>query len=125
MRDTLPELAELSKPSLIIHGDGDETSIINSSAKADSHQGVFVGRVRPGGRADLAGIREESGTMGLEKWDGDVIVSIDSIKMTSVDDLIAYLVLNTAPGDDIVVGVYRDGVEIAIPIVLGSMPSTT
>jgi len=87
--------------------------------------GAYVGRVRPGGGADLAGIREESGTMALEKWDGDVIVSIDSIKMTSVDDLIAYLVLNTAPGDDIVVGVYRDGVEIAIPMVLGSRPSTT
>ncbi|MCI0808335.1 MAG: PDZ domain-containing protein, partial [Chloroflexi bacterium] len=62
---------------------------------------------------------------GLENWDGDVIVSIDSIRMTSMDDLIAYLALNTAPGDDIVVGIYRDGVEIAIPMTLGARPATS
>ncbi|MCI0852768.1 MAG: PDZ domain-containing protein, partial [Chloroflexi bacterium] len=69
--------------------------------------------------------REDSGSRGLENWDGDVIVSIDSIRMTSMDDLIAYLALNTAPGDEIVVGIYRDGVEIAIPMTLGARPATS
>jgi S1-C subfamily serine protease len=43
--------------------------------------------------------------------------------MKSMDDLIAYLALNTAPGEDIVVGVLRDGVEIALAMTLGSRPS--
>jgi S1-C subfamily serine protease len=42
--------------------------------------------------------------------------------MKSMDDLIGYLALNTAPGDDIVVGIFRDGVEITIPMTLGSRP---
>lgn len=95
--------------------------------------GAYVSGVSPGEAADDAGLRQDtgersfSGTLirGLENWDGDVIVSIDSIRMTSMDDLIAYLALNTAPGDDIVVGVFRDGVEIAIPMTLGARPATS
>ena len=82
-------------------------------------------RVTPGGPADQAGIREDSGSAGIENWDGDVIVSIDSIRMSSMDDLIAYLALNTAPDDEIVVGIFRDGVEIAIPMTLGARPATS
>ena len=92
--------------------------------------GALVMTTSPGGPADAAGIRGDSGEKsvsgvirGLENWDGDIIVSIDSIRMKSMDDLIAYLALNTAPGDDIVVGVYRDGVELTIPLRLGARPA--
>ena len=93
--------------------------------------GAMVMTVSPDGPADNAGIRGDTGDRtsggnlirGLENWDGDIIVSIDSIKMKSMDDLIGYLALNTAPGDDIVIGVFRDGVEMAIPMTLGSRPS--
>ncbi|GIT19043.1 MAG: hypothetical protein CM1200mP39_18490 [Dehalococcoidia bacterium] len=39
--------------------------------------------------------------------------------MKSMDDLIGYLALNTEPGEEIIVGVFRDGEEIAIPMTLG------
>jgi len=88
--------------------------------------GAYVSSVTPDGPADLAGIRGDTGTQfGRLNFDGDVIVSINSIKMKSMDDLIGFLALNTAPGDEIVVGVFRDGVETAIPMVLGARPSTT
>ena len=45
--------------------------------------------------------------------------------MKSMDDLIGFLALNTAPGEEIVLGVVRDGVEIAIPMVLGARPTVT
>ena len=123
-------------PSLIENGHheyslmgitGDEVGIqLRSDAKLPGDvMGAYVVRVTQDGPADQAGIREDSGSRGLENWDGDVIVSIDSIRMTSMDDLIAYLALNTAPGDDIVVGIYRDGVEIAIPMTLGARPATS
>ena len=87
--------------------------------------GAYVSRVTPGGPADEAGIRADSGGRGFENWDGDVIVSIDSVRLKSMDDLIAYLALNTAPNDEIVVGIYRDGLEIAIPMTLGARPATS
>ena len=130
------DLVKRVVPSLIENG-RHEYSLMGISGNEVNYQlridaglpgdvvGAYVGRVTPGGPADQAGIREESGARGLERWDGDVIVSIDSIRMTSMDDLIAYLALNTAPGDDIVVGVFRDGVEIAIPMTLGARPATS
>jgi S1-C subfamily serine protease len=89
--------------------------------------GAIVMSVEPGSAADNAGLRGDSGERtlngGLLNWDGDVIISINSVPMKSMDDLIAYLALNTAPGEDIVVGVFRDGVEIALAMTLGSRSS--
>lgn len=88
--------------------------------------GAYVSNVAPDGPAALAGIRGDTGAQfGRHNFDGDVIVSINSIRMKSMDDLIGYLALNTAPDEEIVVGVFRDGVEIAIPMTLGARPSTT
>ena len=87
--------------------------------------GAYVNRSAPGGPADLAGIRGDSSLTGSLNFDGDVIVSINSIPMKSMDDLIGYLALNTAPGEEIIVGVFRNGSEIAIPMTLGSRPTTS
>jgi len=93
--------------------------------------GAMVMTVSPGGPADTAGIRGDSGERasngalirGLENWDGDVIVSINSIPMRSMDDLIGYLALNTAPDQEIEIGIFRDGIEISVTMKLGSRPS--
>jgi S1-C subfamily serine protease len=88
--------------------------------------GVYVSGVTPNGPADTAGIQADStAQVNVLTYDGDVIVSINSIHMNSMDDLIGFLALNTAPGDDIVVGVLRDGVEIAIPLTLGARPQVS
>ena len=87
--------------------------------------GAYVNRAASGGPADLAGIRGDSSLTGSLNFDGDVIVSINSIPMKSMDDLIGYLALNTAPGEEIIVGVFRNGSEIAIPMTLGSRPNTS
>lgn len=87
--------------------------------------GAYVNHAAPSGPADLAGIRGDSSLTGSLNFDGDVIVSINSIPMKSMDDLIGYLALNTAPGEEIIVGVFRNGSEIAIPMILGSRPTTS
>ena len=128
VRRVIPSLIENGHHEYSLMGiSGDEVGIqLRSDAGLPGDvMGAYVIRVTQDGPADQAGIREDSGSRGLENWDGDVIVSIDSIRMTSMDDLIAYLALNTAPGDDIVVGIYRDGVEIAIPMTLGARPATS
>jgi 2-alkenal reductase len=136
VKRVIPSLIEDGRHEYSLMGiRGSEVDIqVRSDAGLPSDvMGAYVSGVSPGEAADEAGIRQDtgersfSGTLirGLENWDGDVIVSIDSIRMTSMDDLIAYLALNTAPGDDIVVGIYRDGVEIAIPMTLGARPATS
>jgi 2-alkenal reductase len=87
--------------------------------------GAYVNRAALGGPADLAGIRGDSSLTGSLNFDGDVIVSINAIPMKSMDDLIGYLALNTAPGEEIIVGVFRNGSEIAISMTLGSRPTTS
>ena len=93
--------------------------------------GAMVMTVSPGGPADTAGIRGDSGNRasngalirGLENWDGDIVVSINSIPMKSMDDLIGYLALNTAPLEEIEIGIFRAGIEISVSMTLGSRPS--
>ena len=87
--------------------------------------GAYVNRTAVGGPADLAGIQSDSSLTGSLNFDGDVIVSINSIPMKSMDDLIGYLALNTEPGEEIIVSVFRDGEEIAIPMTLGARPATS
>jgi len=93
--------------------------------------GAMVMTVSPDGPADTAGIRGDSGdrasngalVRGFKNWDGDIIVSINSIQMKSMDDLIGYLALNTAPGEEIEIGIFRAGIEISVSMTLGSRPS--
>ena len=128
VKRVVPSLIENGRHEYSLMGiSGDEVNIgIRSDTGLPGDvTGAYVIRVTPGGPADQAGIREDSGSAGIENWDGDVIVSIDSIRMSSMDDLIAYLALNTAPDDEIVVGIFRDGVEIAIPMTLGARPATS
>ena len=128
VKRVVPSLIENGRHEYSLMGiSGDE---VNIGIRGDTGlpgdvTGAYVIRVTPGGPADQAGIREDSGSAGIENWDGDVIVSIDSIRMSSMDDLIAYLALNTAPDDEIVVGIFRDGVEIVIPMTLGARPATS
>jgi S1-C subfamily serine protease len=95
--------------------------------------GAIVMSVTSGGPAETAGIRADTGPRanngvllrGTENFDGDIIVSINSTRITSMDALIAYLALNTAPGEEIVVGIFRDGVEKAIAMTLGARLTNT
>jgi S1-C subfamily serine protease len=53
---------------------------------------------------------------------GDVIVAIDGNPVSSLDDLLTYLVENTSPGDRVVLTVIRDGKAVNVPVVLGARP---
>jgi 2-alkenal reductase len=118
---SLIEFGQHTYPLMGISGNEVNLSLRENVGLAGDVVGAYVTSVTPGGPADNAGIRGDSGTQfsGLN-YDGDVIVSINSVRMNSMDDLIGYLALNTEPGEEIVVGVARDGVEIAISMTLGA-----
>ncbi len=123
---SLIEIGEYVYPLMGISGNEVELTLRENVGLPANLVGAYVTSVSPAGPADLAGIRGDSGTQfsGLN-FDGDVIVSINSVRMESMDDLIGYLALNTSPGEEIIVGVFRDGVEIALPMTLGSRPTIT
>jgi len=126
VRRVIPSLIEFGKhtyPLMGISGTEVDLEVRENAALNGGVVGVYVTGVTPNGPADTAGIRGDSTSQfNLLAYDGDVIVSINSIRMDSMDDLIGYLALHTAPGDDIVIGVLRDGVNVTIPLTLGARP---
>ena len=123
---SLIEFGEHTYPLMGISGFEVDLEVRENAALNGGVVGVYVSGVTPNGPADTAGIQADStAQVNVLTYDGDVIVSINSIHMNSMDDLIGFLALNTAPGDDIVVGVLRDGVEIAIPLTLGARPQVS
>ena len=54
---------------------------------------------------------------------GDVIIDIDGTAIRSMDDLLAYVVEHTRPGDTAEFTVLRDGVETMVSITMDARPA--
>jgi 2-alkenal reductase len=92
--------------------------------------GAYITDVRPNTPAEAAGLQAETGSVtqpgdptANTNFDGDIIISVDGQPVESMDDLIAYLALNTSPGDDIALEVLRDGQVVTTVVTLGSRES--
>ena len=86
----------------------------------DNQGGLVVTHVAPDGPADRAGILPDTGGVSDLNGDGDIIVRIDNVEIDDLYDLRSYIMLNTSPGDEIVVEVLRDGELVPINVTLGS-----
>ena len=91
----------------------------------EDQRGLLVTAVSPDGPAHKAGIIPDSGqttTSGVRgpKGDGDIIVRIDNVTIEDIYDLRSYIMLNTSPGDEIVIEVLRDDDIVPIGLTLGS-----
>lgn len=89
---------------------------------ANTQQGAYITEISSGTPAQAAGLREDSGSLINNEFDGDLIVGVDGQDVKSMDDLIAYLALNTSPGDDIVLTVLRAGQEELVVVTLTERP---
>ena len=86
----------------------------------DNQRGLLVTLVSPDGPAHEAGIIPDSGSARQLIGDGDIIVRIDNVTIENLYDLRSYIMLNTSPGDVIVVEVLRDGEIVPVSLTLGS-----
>ena len=91
--------------------------------------GALVLQVNGGSPADEAGLRGGNDTFVVDGVEfsvgGDIIVAIDGSAVHDMDDLIAFLVSNTRPGDKVILEVIRDGNKREqLEVTLGKRPSS-
>ncbi len=108
----LTSLSELNLGTLEVLGYPPETT------------GAYVTCVTPGGPADLGGLIGSAPCDSLEELlaGGDLIVAVDNQVVREFNDLISYLVNHTEVGQQVVVTVLRDGVEVNLEITLAARP---
>lgn len=120
----VPQLIEngsVSTPWLGISGQ-ELNVLINEQLNLDEDQnGIVVVETIAGGPAAKAGLRGVDPATGLG---GDIIVSIDGQTIAEFDDLLGYIVQETAVGQTIQLEVLRDGNIIPIELTLEARPNS-
>ena len=88
--------------------------------------GILISEVFPGSPAARAGLRAGSETTVVRgvaiPVDSDIIVAVDGQMIRDIDDLVAYLVENTSPGDTITLTIVREGQTLDLDVTLGTRP---
>lgn len=89
-------------------------------------QGILVSGVAANSPASRAGLRAGTETVpvrGIDiPVDSDIIVAINDQAIYDIDDLVAYLVENTSPGDRVVLTIVRDSETFDVDVMLGVRP---
>jgi S1-C subfamily serine protease len=127
-RKLMPQLisrGRASHPWLGISG-MDVTPTFSRALGLSVKDGVMIATVSPGGPSAKAGLRGAQRRVRVGNFmvaaGGDVIVALEGQKITSVDDLTAFLDDNKKAGDDLRVGVLRDGKPVTVTVRLGELP---
>jgi S1-C subfamily serine protease len=88
--------------------------------------GLLVMEAVAGGPAEQAGIRGGSRVVTIGRYqiplDGDIIIAIDDVPISSYQDYNLYLDAETVVGDDVEVTVIRDGAEMTFTVTLQERP---
>lgn len=90
--------------------------------------GVLVESVASGGPAAEAQIQAGSKNVTVEGVQytvgGDIIVSINGVRIVDTDALGSYLVDYTIAGQTVQLGIIRSGTYVTVPVVLGELPGS-
>jgi S1-C subfamily serine protease len=88
--------------------------------------GILVSEVTADGPADKAGVRGGTREVSIRgsqvRTGGDIIVSIDGHDIEQFEDLLSYIVMEAEIGQEVALGVVRDGEERIIKVTLGARP---
>ena len=130
-------LARLVAPALIedgryeypyigIRGTTLGPDIASAMGLPDDTRGALVLAVSADSAAQRAGLQPANQTTvvdGLElPIGGDIIVAINGEPIKGMDDVIAYVIEHTRPGDTVEFTVIRDGNEVMVSITMGGRP---
>jgi len=128
VKKVLPQLiarGRASHPWLGIRG----TDINPTMVKAlllPVKEGVIIGQVAPNGPAARAGLRGSQRRVRVGNYmvnvGGDIIQALDGEKVTTMDDVTAFLDDRKRVGDEVTVEGLRDGRPLAVTVRLGELP---
>ena len=115
--------------STVSSEDGRTLASIAQELALPVDQGVLVSNVMSNSPAWEAGIR------GGERWEtlrdgtpvcagGDIIIALDGVYVETMDELVAYLVIDTKPGDTVTLTIVRDERTFDVPLTLRSRPAS-
>jgi len=90
-----------------------------------NYKGVVVGAVQPGSPAEKVGLQGiQQGDFSNTQKIGDIITGVDGHPVRTIDDLINYVDLHKAVGDNVVLTVSRQGQITNLNLVLGARPQS-
>jgi 2-alkenal reductase len=106
-----------------ISGDSLNLPVLEFLGLPENARGAYVTCVTPGGPAEDAGL-VGSGDCGPNELSrgGDLITTIDDVRISDFSDLISYLIMKTEPGMEITLTILRDNQEVEIPLTVGARP---
>lgn len=130
----VPELIEQGKVeyswlgiSTVPAGNGLSLAALAEQLQLPVSSGVLVEGVTANSPASKAGIRGGDHTVFVRGRDvcagGDIIVAVDNYYVNNMDDLVAYLVTHTRPGDTVTMLIIRGTDTFDLPLTLEARPS--
>ena len=107
---------------------GDLTPILVEAMELPVEKGAYIFNVATDGPSEQAGVRGASDTRTVRgrqvEVGGDVITAINDQPVNSFDDLLVYVALKTAPGDEVTLKIFRDGKFVDLKVKLELRPSS-
>jgi 2-alkenal reductase len=92
-------------------------------------KGAYISQVVENGPSEKAGlqgtVRQTTVNGRVVEEGGDVITAIDGQPVNSFDDLLLYIALNTAPGQEVTLTIVRNGKTQNISVTLDKRPEET
>lgn len=113
-------------PFLGITGVDVDQGVIDAMGLPRGSHGTLVVTVVSGGPADKAGLRGGTRTATVDgaplSVGGDVITSADGHPLKFFYDLMVYIERNKKPGDQLILGIIRNGSSMTVTVTLGVRP---
>jgi 2-alkenal reductase len=92
-------------------------------------KGAYISQIVQNGPADQAGLRGSTDEIVVDgrrtEIGGDIIIAINGQPVSSFDDILIYIALNTQPGQDVILTILRDGKMQDVKVTLRPRPSGT
>jgi S1-C subfamily serine protease len=128
VKKILPQLiarGRASHPWLGISGN-DITPTMVKALSLPVKEGVMIGQLAPNGPAARAGLRGSQRRVRVGNYmvnvGGDIIQALDGEKITTLDDVTAFLDDRKRVGDDVTIEGLRDGKPLVVTVRLGELP---